>query len=77
MVKRNLEPIFKVRTGLNKNINKEKIKKKEPLPNDIIKISKTDSEENINIIDFIEKTKQDYIKRFANIKKNFSHNNKV
>jgi hypothetical protein len=77
LVKRNLEPIFKVRTGLNKNINKEKIKKKEPLPNDIIKISKTDSEENINIIDFIEKTKQDYIKRFANIKKNFSHNNKV
>lgn len=77
LVKRNLEPIFKVRTGLSKNINKEKIKKKESLPNDITKISKTDSEENINIIDYVEKTKQDYIKRFANIKKNFSHNNKV
>ena len=74
LVKRNLEPIFKVRTGISKNIKKEKIKKIESLPNDITKISKTDSEENINFIDYVEKTKQDYIKRFANIKKNFSHN---
>ena len=74
LVKRNLEPIFKVRTGISKNIKKEKIKKKESLPNDITKISKTDSEENIDFIDYVEKTKQDYIKRFANIKKNFSHN---
>ena len=74
LVKRNLEPIFKVRTGISKNIKKEKIKKIESLPNDITKISKTDSEENIDFIDYVEKTKQDYIKRFANIKKNFSHN---
>ena len=74
LVKRNLEPIFKVRTGISKNIKKEKIKKIESLPNDITKISKTDSEENIDFIDYVEKTKQDYIKRFANIKTNFSHN---
>ena len=74
LVKRNLEPIFKVRIGISKNIKKEKIKKIESLPNDITKISKTDSEENIDFIDYVEKTKQDYIKRFANIKKNFSHN---
>ena len=74
LVKRNLEPIFKVRKGISKNIKKEKIKKIKSLPNDITKISKTDSEENIDFIDYVEKTKQDYIKRFANIKKNFSHN---
>jgi hypothetical protein len=77
LVKRNLEPIFKVRTGLSKNVNNEKIKKKESLANDITKINKTDSEENINFIDYIEKTKQDYIKRFANIKKKFPHKNNV
>lgn len=77
LAKRNLEPIFKVKLGLSKNIKNEKLKKKESLPNDITKINKTESEENFDVIDYIEKTKQDYIKMLSNIKKNFPHKNNV
>ena len=70
--KRNLAPIFKIRK--NKNDGKE-IKHKALLSQKELNISginKFENNDNIKITDYIEKTRQDYIQRFSEIKKRFA-----
>ena len=70
--KRNLAPIFKIQK--NKNDGKE-IKHKPLLSQKELNISginKFENNDNIKITDYIEKTKQDYIQRFSEIKKRFA-----
>ena len=67
--KRNLAPIFKIKKKSNDAINtnhKALLSKKELNKSGINKF------ENIKITDYIEKTKEDYIKKFSEIKKRFS-----
>ena len=72
--KRNLEPIFKIRKidSYNHNIDKSQ---KMLLNTKEIGINKFENNENMKITDYIEKTRQEYIKNFSQIKKRFSSNN--
>ena len=63
--RRNLEPIFKIKkieTEDDKNKNKIILNRKEL---NLSGINKNNKNENIKIIDYMEKAKQDYIKQFA------------
>ena len=72
--KRNLEPIFKIRKIDSYNCNIDK-KQKTLFNSKEIGINKFENNENMKITDYIEKTRQEYIKSFSQIKKRFSSNN--
>ena len=72
--KRNLEPIFKIRKIDSYNYNIDKSQKM-LLNTKEIGINKFENNENMKITDYIEKTRQEYIKNFSKIKKRFSSNN--
>jgi hypothetical protein len=70
--KRNLAPIFKIKKKANEVIStnhKALLSKKEL---NLSGINKFENNENIKITDYIAKTKEDYIKKFSEIKKRFS-----
>ena len=72
--RRNLEPIFKIKKVENEeedNNKKNIILNRKELS--LSRINKKEKNENMKIVDYMEKTKQDYIKSFSNLKKYVSH----